>query len=126
MYNKINFIDKYFIKIINSVNQLIVNPRLTIQKNYKWVPKHTQPHVDKKTIKYSSKYPNKTQYLYTYKRVINYNISENMWLKFVVEFLLKELNSIGKEIILKIENENYKYNSKYSSEIKKLKLLRII
>lgn len=64
--------------------------------------------------------------MYTYKRVINYNISENMWLKFVVEFLLKELNSIGKEIILKIENENYKYNSKYSSEIKKLKLLRII
>ncbi|HHR3393855.1 TPA: DUF2357 domain-containing protein, partial [Staphylococcus aureus] len=62
LYNKINFIDKYFIKIINSVNQLIVNPRLTIQKNYKWVPKHTQPHVDKKTIKYSSKYPNKTQY----------------------------------------------------------------
>ncbi|HDK8618204.1 TPA: hypothetical protein PU752_002736, partial [Staphylococcus aureus] len=55
LYNKINFIDKYFIKIINSVNQLIVNPRLTIQKNYKWVPKHTQPHVDKKTIKYSSK-----------------------------------------------------------------------
>ncbi|HDA0545593.1 TPA: hypothetical protein O4S58_002702, partial [Staphylococcus aureus] len=93
-------------------------------KNYKWVPKHTQPHVDKKTIKYSSKYPNKTQYLYTYKRVINYNISENMWLKFVVEFLLKELNSIGKEIILKIENENYKYNSKYSSEIKKAKITK--
>lgn len=124
LYNKINFIDKYFIKIINSVNQLIVNPRLTIQKNYKWVPKHTQPHVDKKTIKYSSKYPNKTQYLYTYKRVINYNISENMWLKFVVELLLKELNSIGKEIILKIENENYKYNSKYSSEIKKAKITK--
>ncbi len=47
-----------------------------------------------------------------------------MWLKFVVEFLLKELNSIGKEIILKIENENYKYNSKYSSEIKKAKITK--
>ncbi|WP_231919707.1 hypothetical protein [Staphylococcus aureus] len=45
-------------------------------------------------------------------------------MKFVVEFLLKELNSIGKEIILKIENENYKYNSKYSSEIKKAKITK--
>lgn len=47
-----------------------------------------------------------------------------MWLKFVVEFLLKELNSIGKEIILKIENENYKYNLKYNSEIKKAKITK--
>lgn len=49
-----------------------------------------------------------------------------MWLKFVVEFLLKEINSIDKEIILKIKNETSKCNLQYSNEIKKTKLLSTI
>ncbi|MCG9803883.1 hypothetical protein LHK22_10585 [Staphylococcus argenteus] len=32
LHDKINFINKYYIKVTNSINQLIVNPRLTIQK----------------------------------------------------------------------------------------------
>ncbi len=118
LHNKINFINEYYIKIINSINQLIANPRLTIQKKHHWASKNTQPPVDKNTFKYSSKYPNKKQYLYTYKRLVNFNIPENMWLKFVVEFLLKEINSIDKEIILKIKNETSKCNLQYSNEIK--------
>ncbi|HHM2941992.1 TPA: DUF2357 domain-containing protein, partial [Staphylococcus aureus] len=124
LHNKINFINKYYIKIINSINQLIANPRLTIQKKHHWASKNTQPPVDKNTFKYSSKYPNKKQYLYTYKRLVNFNIPENMWLKFVVEFLLKEINSIDKEIILKIKNETSKCNLQYSNEIKKNKITK--
>lgn len=124
LHDKINFINKYYIKITNSINQLIVNPRLTIQKKYNWVPKHTQPPIDKNTFKYSSKYPSRKHDLYTYKRIINVNIPENIWLKSVLEFLLKEINSIDKEITLKIENETSKHNSKYKSEIKKAKITK--
>ncbi len=124
LHNKINFINEYYIKIINSINQLIANPRLTIQKKHHWASKNTQPPVDKNTFKYSSKYPNKKQYLYTYKRLVNFNIPENMWLKFVVEFLLKEINSIDKENILKIKNETSKCNLQYSNEIKKNKITK--
>ncbi|HDT9062527.1 TPA: hypothetical protein REF75_002449, partial [Staphylococcus pseudintermedius] len=49
-YDKINFIDKYYIQINNSIHQLIANPRLSIQKNYNWVPRHVQPPIDKNTI----------------------------------------------------------------------------
>ena len=71
--------------------------------------------------------------MYTYKRLVNFNIPENMWLKFVVEFLLKEINSIDKEIILKIKmrhlnaicnivmklkNKITKYNLKQSKKYK--------
>lgn len=115
--DKINFINKYYIDIVNSINQLIVNPRQTILKKYNWVHRHTQPPVDKNTFKYSAKYPSKKQYLYTYKRHINFNIPENVWVKFVIEFLLKELDSIDKTITLKIQNEMSKFSSKYKNEI---------
>ncbi|MCJ0917236.1 DUF2357 domain-containing protein [Mammaliicoccus sciuri] len=113
--DKINFINKYYKDIINSINQLIINPRQNIQKNYNWVYKYTQPPVDKNTFKYSSKYPNKKQYLYTYKRDINYNIPENIWVKNVIDFLFKELESVDRLVTLKIEGESHKLTSKYKN-----------
>ncbi|OEK79676.1 hypothetical protein AST03_06850 [Staphylococcus equorum] len=122
LLDKINFINQYYIDIVNSINQLIVNPRQTIQKKYNWVSKNTQPPVDKNTLKYLSKYPSKKQYLYSYKRYINFNISENIWIKFVIEFLMKELDAIDRELFLRIEKETSKLTSKYKNEIKEARL----
>ncbi|HAR6242306.1 TPA: DUF2357 domain-containing protein, partial [Staphylococcus pseudintermedius] len=121
-YDKINFIDKYYIQINNSIHQLIANPRLSIQKNYNWVPRHVQPPIDKNTIKYASKYPNHKEYLYTYRRNLNFNIPENIWVKFVTEYLLKEINNIDIEIDNRLQCCNAKLKSKYTNEVKKAKI----
>lgn len=87
--------------------------------------------MDKNTFKYAAKYPSKKQNLYTYKRHINFNIPENIWIKFATEFLLKELHDIDRAINLKVKNENSKVNLKYEnkireSEFKKINFKKII
>ncbi|WP_394877499.1 DUF2357 domain-containing protein [Mammaliicoccus lentus] len=115
IYEKINYLQANYKSIILALNQIKNNPRHNIRKNYNWVRKNERPPIDKKSIKYQTKHPNMKEYLYSYKRYTNYNIQENLWLKFVIEELLKMINNIQNELNSIMEENEEKSYSKYYS-----------
>lgn len=93
-YEKINYLIENYKQIVHSLNFIKTNPRHKVSKNYNWINKNATALIDKNSIKKHSSSPHMKNYLYSYKRNINYNISENIWLKTKLTSLLKELNSI--------------------------------
>lgn len=94
IYEKINYLIENYAKLILSLNAIKNNPRQIVSKKYNWINKNTASLIDKNSIKKQGKSPHMKDFLYSYKRKIDYNISENIWLKTKLIFLLSEINKI--------------------------------
>ncbi|RIM12746.1 DUF2357 domain-containing protein [Staphylococcus chromogenes] len=114
---KIDYLEVNFTHIIFALKNIYDSPRYQVQKRYAWRPIYTQPKVDKNTLKYRSKRPDKTEELYSYNKELNYNLKENIWLKKVLKFLQYELVEIKDYLNLAEEIHLGHKTSRYSSDV---------
>ncbi|WP_414839733.1 nuclease domain-containing protein [Carnobacterium sp. TMP28] len=94
IFNKITVLNAELPKFTNILNQIILNPKSEIGKNYFWQEKGKRFNIDQQTIKHLSRFPEKTNLIYTSKRFINYDINSNRELMFIitqVELFLKQI-----------------------------------
>lgn len=115
--SKLNYINSNHQLLINAINQIKENPKSTLMKEYKWVDKNISPPIDELTISTHMKKPNKRDFLYSPKRVLNYDNNENRWLRKNLLFISKFLETLLSEIIIRIQNFNIDLSeAKYDSE----------
>ncbi|TDM20532.1 DUF2357 domain-containing protein [Macrococcoides canis] len=115
--SKINYIKSNHQILVNALNQIKENPKSTLIKEYRWLDKNISPPIDEHTISMHMKKPNKRDFLYSPKRVLNYDNKENRWLRKNLLFLSKFLDDLSKEISERIQNLRVELKeAKYSSE----------
>ena len=90
---KIDYLLASFSKLMSSLESIEKNPRNEIAKNYNWKIKGKSPEVDLRSIMQANKHPEKNNYVYSPKRYINYDIEENRWMKFFMEYFIKYILS---------------------------------
>ncbi len=104
--SKLNYIKSNHQILINALNQIKENPKSTLIKEYRWVDKNISPPIDELTISMHMKKPNKRDFLYSPKRILNYDNKENRWLRKSLIFLSKFLDDLSNEIIMRLQNLN--------------------
>lgn len=86
---KIDYLLSSFSKLMSSLESIEKNPRNEIAKSYNWKFKGKNPEVDLRSIIQANKHPEKNSYVYSPKRYINYDVEENRWLKYFLEYCIK-------------------------------------
>lgn len=104
IFNKITVLSEELPKFTNILNQIILNPKSEIGKNYFWQEKGKRFNIDQQTIKHLSRFPEKTNLIYTSKRFINYDINSNRELMFIITQLELYLKQIKRTLETFFEN----------------------
>ncbi|CCO09584.2 conserved hypothetical protein [Carnobacterium maltaromaticum LMA28] len=86
MLNKLDFISKDISRLNSVMEQLLFNPRHKISKSYSWKEYGKKTPIDMETIKNMSRFPEKKGYLYSPTRFLDYDVSENRWLKHIIKY----------------------------------------
>lgn len=97
------------------LEQITIPPRNKIAKKYLWKENGAKAQIDMVTIKNLGRFPEKKGYTYSPKHFLNYDIPENRWLKFVLNFFdvfVKEaqiyLEKYRVALQKKFDNDKYK------------------
>lgn len=113
--DKIDFLLENSSKIKMILSKLIAEANFKIQKEYFWVPKGKKALVDSTTIKLSQLRPEMKNYTYSPRRRLKYDVPENQWIKYILEYLYKgSTQSIN--YLKRMEetvNESFVKNKKY-------------
>lgn len=113
IFNKITVLNEELPKFTNILNQIMLNPKSEIGKNYFWQEKGKRFNIDQQTIKHLSRFPERTNLVYTSKRFINYDTNANRELIFIItqlELFLKQIKGILENYHenMRIEKSNFK------------------
>ncbi len=115
--SKLNYINSNYYSLINALNLIKENPKSVLAKEYRWIDKNMSPPTDELTISMHMKKPNKSDFLYSPKRKLQYDNNDNRWLKqslfSLTKFLVKLIDD-GKSEINKLSDE--KLTLKYNHE----------
>ncbi|WP_413537082.1 DUF2357 domain-containing protein [Carnobacterium divergens] len=114
--NKLDFISKDILRLNSVMEQLLFNPRHKISKSYSWKEYGKKTPIDMETIKNMSKFPEKKGYLYSPTRFLDYDVSENRWLKHIIKYFAQFITDAQYylkkyKISLEYMYENDKYNN---------------
>ncbi|MRD39835.1 DUF2357 domain-containing protein [Bacillus thuringiensis] len=115
---KLYIIKKDFSKWISSLRDIQEKPRSSIKKQYQLVAMGRAGEIDERTIKYRSRFPESRDQLYIPKHMIEYNLPENQWIIYIINFLLNEINELMRylhEYINKV-NQEIESQRKYSND----------
>lgn len=119
IFNKVVVLNEELPKFTNILNQIILNPKNEIGKNYFWQEKGKKFDIDQQTIKHLSRFPERTNLVYSGKRFINYDINSNRELVFIITQLALFLKKVKKTL------ENYEENIKgEQSDFKRLEFIQ--
>lgn len=95
-------------KLLSSLEKIKKEAKFKISKNYKWKPNGSKAIVDYKTIQMMQIHPEKKDWLYSPQRFLEYDIPENQWIKFILQYFRFFSNTsiqFLKKIKLEISNE---------------------
>lgn len=135
LFNKVTILSEELPKFTNMLNQVIVNPKSEIGKNYSWQDQGKKVDIDQQTIKYLSKFPERKKLVYSGKKFVNYNINVNRELLSIIsriELLLVRMKTTldnycegtkkveGKSKQLNFIYESLKIIDKYNLVIREL------
>lgn len=119
IFNKVAVLNEELPKFTNTLNQIILNPKSEIGKNYSWQEKGKKFDIDQQTIKNLSRFPERTNLVYSGKRFVNYDIKSNRELIFIITRLELFLKKIKRTL------ENYQENIKVEKDdFKRLKFIQ--
>ncbi len=103
-------------KLLSSLEKIKNETKFKISKNYTWKPNGSKAIIDCKTIQMMQIHPEKKDWLYSPQRYLEYDISENQWIKFILQDF-KSFSKKSIDFLCKIEEERsqeVRKESKYS------------
>lgn len=99
--------------IINALSSIIEHPKYEIQREYKLKELSKSGRIDFKTIRYKQRRMDIHDKLLTFNHTLNYNVDENKTIKYIVNYLYKQIR-----ICLFYLNENKKRKNSEITEAK--------
>jgi hypothetical protein len=106
---KLIIIKRDYYKWIQALQQICDNPRIQIKKEYSLIPTEKNPLIDEKTIRYHLRHPESKNHLYAPKHTRKYDLLENRWIRYILNFLIKEMTDALQYIV--------KYKEKAQKEL---------
>ena len=103
-------------KLLSSLEKIKNETKFKISKNYTWKPNGSKAIIDCMTIQMMQIHPEKKDWLYSPQRFLEYDISENQWIKFILQDF-KSFSKKSIDFLCKIEEERsqeVRKESKYS------------
>lgn len=87
--DKIDFLVESIPKLKITLSKIIDEANFKIQKEYFWVPKGQKGLIDSTTIKMAQIHPEKKNFTYSPRKRLQFDVPENRWIKYILEYLYK-------------------------------------
>ena len=91
---KLIIIKKEFSQWLIALKSIETDPRMRIRKVYHLVPEGKAGILDATSIRYRARHPESRDYVYNPINIRNYNLLENQWIKKILRFIVREMNTL--------------------------------
>ena len=88
MIEKIEKLCEDIPKVLVALDSLKKEAKFFIAKEYSWKPNGSKTLIDMRTLQMMQRHPEKKGQIYSPKRILEYDIPENQWIKFILNHFI--------------------------------------
>ncbi|MFB8724300.1 DUF2357 domain-containing protein [Enterococcus casseliflavus] len=89
MIEKIEKLCEDIPKVLVALDSLKKEAKFFIAKEYSWKPNGSKTLIDMRTLQMMQRHPEKKGQIYSPKRILEYDIPENQWIKFILNHFIR-------------------------------------